>query len=202
MSLAMAAEKPEKDIMRRPPVQQNVPRLIDWKLLFHAYLIIGNIECLSSFFCYFFWYYSNGIPVSRMFFKYSHFDDQFNAIKQPELDRINETGQCIYYVSLCIMQFFNFLTTRTRYASFFTHNPFWSQRSRNLWLILSILISISICVCVTEIPFVQRHFKTHRVPILYVLPALGFGLFMLTIDELRKFYIRRNPNCYLSRMAW
>ena len=97
-----------------------------------------------------------------------------------------ETGQCIYYVALCIMQCFNLLTTRTRYASFFTHNPFWSRRSRNLWLIVGIIASALTCVLVTEVPFIQRQFKTERVPLLYVLPAFAFGLLMFAMDETEK----------------
>ena len=39
---------------------------------------------------------------------------QFSLDKQKQLSSINQTGQCIYYVALCIMQCFNLLTTRTR----------------------------------------------------------------------------------------
>lgn len=202
MSLAMVSEKAEKDIMHRPPTIRHKSHLLNLKLLFHAYLIIGNIECFSAFFCFFWWYYANDIPLSMIFFKYNHFQGQFSVEKQQRLETINQTGQCIYYVALCIMQCFNLLTTRTRYASFFTHNPFWSRHSRNCWLLLGIFASILTCVLVTEVPFIQKHFKTTRVPILYVLPAVGFGLFMFIIDELRKLYIRRNPGCWLEHIAW
>ena len=100
------------------------------------------------------------------------------------------------------MQCFNLLTTRTRYASFFTHNPFWSRRSRNLWLIVGIIASVLTCIIVTEVPFIQHYFKTTRVPIVFILPAVGFGLLMFILDELRKYYIRRNPGCCLEHIAW
>ncbi|UJR28029.1 hypothetical protein I4U23_009288 [Adineta vaga] len=202
MSLAMVSEKAEKDIMHRPPTIRNKSHLLNLKLLFHAYMIIGNIECFSSFFCFFWWYHANGIPLSMIFFKFNHFEEQFSVEKQQQLASINQTGQCIYYVALCIMQCFNLLTTRTRYASFFTHNPFWSRHSRNLWLIVGIIASTLTCVLVTQVPFMQHQFKTERVPILYVLPALGFGSLMFIMDELRKLYIRRYPNCWLERIAW
>ena len=202
MSLAMVSEKAEKDIMHRPPAVRNKSHLLNLKLLFHAYIIIGNIECFSAFFCFFWWYYANGIPLSKILGKYNHFESQFSVDKQQQLTSINQTGQCIYYVALCIMQCFNLLTTRTRYASFFTHNPFWSRHSRNLWLIVGIIASAVTCVLVTEVPFIQHHFKTEHVPILYVLPAFGFGLLMFMMDELRKLYIRRNPGCCLEHLAW
>ncbi|CAF0900433.1 unnamed protein product [Adineta ricciae] len=202
MSLAMVSEKAEKDIMRRPPAIRNKSHILNLKLLFHAYIIIGNIECFTSFFCFFWWYQANGIPLSMIFFKFNHFEEQFSPEKQKQLTTINQTGQCIYYVALCIMQCFNLLTTRTRYASFFTHNPFWSRHSRNLWLIVGIIASTLTCILITQVPFMQHQFKTERVPILYVLPALGFGTFMFIIDELRKLYIRRNPGCWLEHIAW
>ncbi len=57
-SLAMVSEKAEHDIMSRPPAIRHKTHLVDWKLLVHAYLIVGNIECFTAFFC-FFWYYSS-----------------------------------------------------------------------------------------------------------------------------------------------
>ncbi len=57
-SLAMVSEKAEQDIMSRPPAIRHKTHLVDLKLLVHAYLIVGNIECFTAFFC-FFWYYSS-----------------------------------------------------------------------------------------------------------------------------------------------
>ena len=57
-ALAMVSEKAEQDIMSRPPAIRHETHLLDWKLLVHAYLIIGNMECFSAFLC-FFWYYSS-----------------------------------------------------------------------------------------------------------------------------------------------
>jgi sodium/potassium-transporting ATPase subunit alpha len=140
--------------------------------------------------------------MSMMFFKYNHFEKQFTLQQQEQLTSINQTGQSIYYVALCIVQCFNLLTTRTRYASFFTHNPFWSQQSRNLWLIVGMIASAITCVLITEVPFIQHQFKTRHIPILYVLPAFGFGFLMFIMDEFRKLYIRRNPDCFLEHLAW
>lgn len=57
-SLAIVSEKAEQDIMSRPPAIRLKNHLVDWKLLVHAYLIVGNIECFTAYFC-FFWYYSS-----------------------------------------------------------------------------------------------------------------------------------------------
>lgn len=202
MALAIATEKAEENLMHRPPTTKSQSHLLNSKLLFHGYMVIGSIECLSAFFCFFLWHHDNGIPLSKMLFQHDNPNDQFTQTKQRELSRINETGQCIYYVSLCIVQVFNLLTTRSRYGSFFTHNPRCSFLSRNLWSIVAIIASTLICICVTEIPLFQNYFKTHSVPLFYILPAFGFGFLLFFLDELRKLYIRRNPISFLGRIAW
>ncbi|CAF4816326.1 unnamed protein product, partial [Rotaria magnacalcarata] len=39
-SLAMVSEKAERDIMSRPPAIRHKTHLLDWKLLFHAYMVV------------------------------------------------------------------------------------------------------------------------------------------------------------------
>jgi magnesium-transporting ATPase (P-type) len=59
-ALAMVSEKAEQDIMSRAPAIRYKTHLVDWKLLVHAYLILGNIECFAAYFCFFSYYSSQG----------------------------------------------------------------------------------------------------------------------------------------------
>jgi sodium/potassium-transporting ATPase subunit alpha len=181
---------------------------------------VGNIECFSAFFC-FFWYYSSqgrffyyktwfhfnkiiilGIPLSSIFFTYASYGENPYINKtSDELTLIQQKGQCIYYVSLCMMQFFNLLSSRTRHVSFFKHNPFFGK-ARNLTIIFGILFSTCVGLVITLIPFLNHIFKTHPVPVKFVCPAIGFGTALFLIDEIRKFLVRRYPNSFLAKMAW
>ncbi|CAF4463611.1 unnamed protein product [Rotaria socialis] len=201
-SLAMVSEKAERDIMSRPPAIRHKTHLLDWKLLFHAYLIVGNIECFSAYFC-FFWYYSvQGIPLSSIFFTYSHYGtDPYIAKSSDDLLLIQQKGQCIYYVALCIMQFFNLLSSRTRYVSFFSYNPLFGK-ARNLTIPCGILFSTSVGLVLILIPWFNSVFKTHPVPVRFVCPAIGFGAALFLFDELRKLLVRRFPNSFIAKMAW
>jgi sodium/potassium-transporting ATPase subunit alpha len=217
-ALAMVSEKAEQDIMSRPPAIRHKAHLVDWKLLVHAYLIVGNIECFTAFFC-FFWYYSSqgrviyiknknnsfsftGIPLNSVFFTYGNYgiNPPLNKTND-ELLHIQETGQCIYYVALCIMQMFNLLSTRTRHVSFFQHNPFFGK-ARNWTILTGIAFSSAIGLIITLVPWFNSVFKTAPVPIKYVCPALGFGAALFLFDEIRKFFVRRYPNSFLAKMAW
>ncbi|UJR12114.1 hypothetical protein I4U23_016292 [Adineta vaga] len=201
-ALAMVSEKAERDIMSRPPAIRQKTHLLDWKLLFHAYLIVGNIECFSAYFCFFWYYSSQGISLDKIFFTYADYTNNPPANKTvDELTLIQQNGQCIYYVALCIMQFFNLLSSRTRYVSFFQHNPFYGK-GKNLTVIFGILFSTCVGLIITLIPWLNQVFKTHPVPVRFVCPALGFGTMLFLLDESRKYLVRRYPNSFLAKMAW
>ncbi|UJR18712.1 hypothetical protein I4U23_005619 [Adineta vaga] len=201
-SLAMVSETAEQDIMSRPPAIRHKNHLVDWKLLVHAYLIMGNIECFTAFFCFFWYYASQDIPVSSIFFTYANFgtDPPINKTRD-ELTSILQTGQSIYYVDLCIMQMFNLIWTRTRYVSFFKHNPLFGK-ARNLTLCIGVVFSTSVGLLITLVPWFNSVFKTKPVPVKYICPALGFGLSLFIFDEVRKFLMRRYPKSCLAKMAW
>ena len=140
--------------------------------------------------------------MSSIFFTYANYGKDPPIDKSAdELSRIQETGQCIYYVALCIMQFFNLLASRTRHVSFFQHNPFFGK-ARNLNVVYGILFSTSVGLVITQIPWFHLVFKTHPVPVKYVCPAIVFGLGLFLFDELRKFLVRRYPQSFVARMAW
>lgn len=142
------------------------------------------------------------IPLNRTFFTYVNYgiDPPINKTND-ELLHIQQTGQCIYYLALCVMQMFNLLATRTRYVSFFNHNPF-CGKARNWTIILGIIFSISIGLLITLIPWFNSMFYTQPVPVKYVCPALGFGAALFIFDEIRKLLVRRYPNSFLAKMAW
>jgi sodium/potassium-transporting ATPase subunit alpha len=140
--------------------------------------------------------------LSSIFFTYSKYGtDPSIAKTADELVLIQETGQSIYYVALCVMQMFNLLTTRTRYVSFFKHNPFFGK-ARNWTIIAGILFSTVVGLIITLVPWFNSVFKTRPVPVKYVCPALGFGVALFLFDEIRKFLVRRYPKSFLAKMAW
>ncbi len=51
-AIALAHEKPENDIMLRPPRNTKTDRLISWKLFIFAYLQIGAIQACAGFYAY------------------------------------------------------------------------------------------------------------------------------------------------------
>ncbi|CAF1653529.1 unnamed protein product, partial [Didymodactylos carnosus] len=73
---------------------------------------------------------------------------------------------------------------------------------RNLTVLCGIVASTTVALVVTLVPWFNTQFKTVPVQVKYVMPALGFGALLFTLDELRKFYIRKYPKSILAKIAW
>ncbi|CAF4812261.1 unnamed protein product [Rotaria sp. Silwood1] len=202
MSLAIVAEKPECDIMSRPPSIRSKDHLLNWKLLLHAYMFVGNLECFTGFFCFCYYWIDNGVPFYSFMFTYEKFGiDPSTPYSIEQLTYMICVSQSIYYCSLCLFQFFNYFATRTRYASILEHNPFWGK-GRNWYVFGAMSISVGIQILITKVQWFNRVVHTASVPIKYVMPTLGFGMLWLIIDELRKYLIRKFPNSFLAKIAW
>lgn len=48
-AITLAFEKPESDVLLRPPRDTHKDRLVDVKLLNHAYVFVGLFECFLSY---------------------------------------------------------------------------------------------------------------------------------------------------------
>lgn len=202
MSLAMATEKPERDIMSRPPYNREKDHLLNLKLLVHAYLFVGNIECFTAFFCYCYYWIDNGVSFYSFMFTYENFGiHPRTPYTTDQLALMNNVAQSIYYCSMCLFQFFNFFATRTRYTSILQHNPLYGK-GRNLYVFAAMAASAGIQLLFTQISWFNQTLDTGRVPVKYILPAFVFGLLWLIIDELRKLVVRKSPQSCIARISW
>lgn len=145
-----------------------------------------------------------GIPLHRLFLAYDKFTDGFYGYTQDELNGFVSTGQCIYFVTLVVMQWFNLLTVRNRKLSIFQANPLTNGKHgrRNWYLFPAMLTSLLIAIFVTEVGGMNKVFGTARVPIEYWFIPLGLGLGLLLMDELRKLAVRQWPQGFIARVSW
>lgn len=220
-ALALVREKPEKSLMSAKPVDRRFDHLVDWKLIFHAYIEKGTWISLSAWFCYLNYFSNQGIPVSRAFMAWtwlgetccadgdSCVDDAGNCyhaggriFDSDEQTEINLVGQSIFFVAIVITNFFNLLSTRTRTQSILQHNPFWGAESRNWYIPVAMLAGALLAVLFTQVVWFQEVFFTRPVPVADVAPAVGFGVGLLCYDELRKWNLRNRPDSVWAKMAW
>lgn len=99
-AITLAYEKPEADLLLRPPRNPKKDRLVDTKLIFHAYFFVGLIECLISFAMGFWYMERRGVPFGAMWLKYGDLDPQYD----PEyVTQVANEASSVYFVTLVVM---------------------------------------------------------------------------------------------------
>ncbi|PLN75461.1 putative Na/K ATPase alpha 1 subunit [Aspergillus taichungensis] len=202
LSLSLIMEKEEFDLLSMPPRNTKKDHLINLKIYNQAYLFTGVMETLCAHCMFFFYMYKKaGIPFHALVFAFEKYSDGFYGYTQAELIHFNNTGQCVYFVSLVMLQWGNIFSVRNKRMSILQADPFRRQR-RNPWLPLAMAVSLAIAIFVTEVPGIQRLFLTASVPIEFWFIPLGLALGILMMDELRKLVVRLFPGSVIARIAW
>lgn len=97
----LAYEQPEADVLLRPPRNPRKDKLVNWKLMFNAYGIIGIIQTVCSFSMAYWYLQRNGIPFSSLWFGFGAVPEGID----PEYynNRLNEASS-VYFINLVVME--------------------------------------------------------------------------------------------------
>lgn len=198
-AITLAYEAPEKNLLKKKPRSLTGNRLVNFRLLLHSYFTIGTYYCFVSSLMAFLFFRSKGIPFNVLSLSYGNYPEQYSADRISELTNI---ASSIYFITLVIMQFFNLLSTRTRYLSIFQHKPILDKKTSNYALLVAMAFALGVTFFFNYIPWFQKVLNTAHVPVKYYFIAVGFGMVVLIYDELRKFIVRKKPNGFLAKIAW
>ncbi|KIY71864.1 calcium ATPase [Cylindrobasidium torrendii FP15055 ss-10] len=197
-ALSMVYEKPEADLLLRKPRNRKTERLVDFKVLLHAYGFIGILEALTAMVAaFYFGFHRNGVPFSALWLRYG----SYNVDPDLFAETLNK-AQSIYFFNLVLMQWGNLLATRTRRLSIFQQNPLWGVTSRNLFLLPAMAIALSFAVLFSYIDWFQKVFLTRGVAVEFYFLPMSYGVGLIFFDEMRKWWARRYPSGLLARCAW
>jgi sodium/potassium-transporting ATPase subunit alpha len=201
-SLSLIMEKEEFDLLSLPPRNHKKNHLINFKIYGQSYLFIGVMEafCAHSMFFLYMWR-TAGIPFSSLVFAFEKYADGFYGYSEAELTHFNSVGQCVYFVTLVILQWGNILSVRSKRMSILQADPIRKKR-RNPWLPLAMLVALVIAIFVTEVPGIQTLFGTASVPLGYWFIPLALALGILLMDELRKLLVRVFPKGPIAKISW
>ncbi|ANB11344.1 Ca(2+)/Mn(2+)-transporting P-type ATPase PMR1 [Sugiyamaella lignohabitans] len=200
--LSLVMEKEEFDLLSLPPRNHKKDHLINFKIYLQSYLFIGIMETIiaHSMFFFYMWKYAH-IPMRDLFFAFEKYSEGFHGYTQAELVAFNNTGQCVYFVTLVILQWGNLLSVRNRRQSIFQADPIRKER-RNPFLFVGALLGLITAIFVTEVPGLQSLFGTTPVPIEFWLIPIPLALSILAVDEIRKALVRSFPNSLIAKYAW
>ncbi len=172
-ALGLAAEKPESDIMRRPP-RSRKERLFTGHLLFMSYGIIGMIQAAAGFFSYFY--------VIMVYHGLS-WDE---LLRLTPADPVYMQATTAFFVSIIIVQIADVLICRQRRQSIFQKGIF-----SNKVILLGIASELLLGFIIVYTPVANTIMNTHPIPLKIFFLAWPFALAIFIFDETRRWLIRR-----------
>ncbi|KAG8035835.1 hypothetical protein G9C98_001491 [Cotesia typhae] len=195
-AIALAYEKPESDIMKRPPRNPQYDKLVNKRLISVSYGQIGMTQALAGFTNYFFILGYHGFLPGDLFglrqdWENKNIDDLKDSYGQmwsyqSRMELLSEarTG---YFISIVTTQMIDLLMCKTR------RNSLIQQGMDNWFLNISFLFEILLTVFILYTPGIGRILKTFPIDPYWFLPCLPLGLFLWAYDEFRRYCIRNYP---------
>ncbi len=169
-ALALGAEKPDRDIMLRPPRLPS-ERLLSWGLLLRVYLFLGLLEAVAGMAAFFFVLHSGGW--------------QFGG----ELgihDNLYLQGTTACLSAIVVMQMVNIFLCRHPSLSAFSRG-----HRFNLMIAYGIVFELVLILLIVYTPWGNALFGTAPLAAGVWLFLVPFGLGMLLLEEGRKAVVRR-----------
>lgn len=195
----LAYEKPESDVLTRRPRNPKKDKLVDGKLLFHAYIFLGLQETVCSFAMAYWYAQRRGVQFSVLWLGYGEYPANYDA---DYVAQVLAEASSIYFINLVIMQWFNLMATRTRRLSIFQQPPLFNQNTQNWYLFPAIIFSLAVIFIFCYVPAIQTAINSSGIPVEYFFFPMCFGLGLLLLDEGRKYCVRTWPNGFWARIAW
>jgi len=167
-----------------------------------AYGQIGVIEACAGFFTYFVVMAEHGFLPKRLLGLRPQWDssvvndleDSFGqewTYKQRKM--LEYTCHTAFFVSIVIAQLADAMVCKTR------RNSLLRQGMGNWALNLGLLLEIALACVVCYAPYMDRILKTYPLKPEWWLLGVPYAIIILIYEELRKWWIRRNPGGWWDR---
>ncbi len=166
-ALALGAEKPAADTMRRPP-RGRAERLLAWPLLARAYLWLGMMEAAAAMTAFFFVLRAGGWQYAEVL-----------APRDPLY--LQATTACL--AAIVVTQVVNVFVCRDAVHSAFgvPANPL---------ILLGVAFEVALILAIVYTPWGNALLGTAPIPVSAWLIALAFAAVMLALEEMRKALVR------------
>jgi magnesium-transporting ATPase (P-type) len=169
-ALALGAEKPDPDIMQRPP-RPRTERLLSWGLLVRAYLFLGPLEAAAGMAAFFFVLHGSGWQYGTLL----GFQDHLY---------LQATTACLS--AIIAMQIVNVFLCRHPSRSVFSRG-----HRFNRMIVYGVAVELLLLVLIDYTPWGNALFGTAPIAIEVWLFVIPFGIGMWLLEEVRKAVVRR-----------
>ncbi|MDE2117325.1 MAG: cation-transporting P-type ATPase [Betaproteobacteria bacterium] len=169
-ALALGAEKPDPDTMRRPPRPRS-ERLLNWGLLLRAYLFLGPLEAIAGMAAFFFVLHGGAWQFGKV-------------LGQHDNLYLQATTACLS--AIIAMQVANVFLCRHPAMSIFSRG-----HRRNRLIGYGIAFELLLLLLIDYTPWGNMLFGTAPLAVNVWLFIVPFGVGMSLLEELRKAVVRR-----------
>ena len=169
-ALALGAERPEPQVMQRPP-RSRAERLLSWPLLARAYLFLGVMEAVAAMAAFFY-------VLTLAGWSYGETLDAGNPVYR------QATTACL--TGIIVMQVINIFLCRRERGTAFARGIF-----LNRLIVIGVAAEIALILVIDYTPWGNRLFGTTPIAADVWLSLVPFAFAMLLFEELRKALVRR-----------
>ncbi|MDO8617177.1 MAG: cation-transporting P-type ATPase [Dehalococcoidia bacterium] len=169
-ALALGTERPEPDVMRRPPRRRS-ERLLDVASLVRGYAFLGLITAAVVLGSYFLLLRSSGWSWGQ---------------SEAPSGLVGDRATTVVFLGIVVMQIGVAFACRGERVSAFTTGLF-----TNRFLLFAIAAELLFAAAVIYVPFLQPVFGTASLPWHWWLLPAAFVPVVFLADEVRKLYLRR-----------
>ncbi|XP_050548891.1 sodium/potassium-transporting ATPase subunit alpha isoform X2 [Daktulosphaira vitifoliae] len=204
-AISLGYEHPESNIMKRPPRNLTKDKLVNNRLMCLASLQLGVIEAFAGFFTYFVIMAENGFKPFYLIGIRSQWDsravndlpDSYNQEwtyqDRKALEYTCHTG---FFIAIVVVQWANLIVCKTR------RNSIAQQGMKNMALNFSLVFTTILALFLCYLPGMAEALRMYPLKWTWWIPPIPFMMTLFIYDEIRKFYIRRNPGGWLERETY
>lgn len=211
-SISLAYEKPESDIMQRPPRDPLHDRLVTIRLAVYSYVWLGTVQAISGYVAYLWVFDNEGVDLSE----FSAFDffnndpdgpfpkncnpdvaDPPDCFSEDEQIDLLRQVQSSFYIAVVLVRMGCLISCKTRKLSLFVHG-LWDNKVLLVGLLLEVIISVAI----VYVPGITTVFGTESADWRPWIVGACFHVVILVGEEIRKWYIRSFPHSGLTRYLY
>jgi magnesium-transporting ATPase (P-type) len=183
-AVALGTEKPEPDVMKRPPRSRNQPLIDNW-LLIRAFLWLGLIEAILCYIGFFSVYLFSGnfdvlaIPILAQI-PFPPFLQLSLTKEQTELMAVT-----VFHAGVVMSQVGNAFACRSE-ATRGRHLGWGS----NKYLLIAVAIEVISIVTIIYSPLIAQHFEHVPIPLFYWVGLSMFAVIVYGLEWIRKRIVR------------
>ena len=200
-AISLAYEEPERDIMSRKPRDPKHDRLVNTRLIFLTYCVIGVIQASAGFFIYLVIMAEHGFKPGMLLGIRGLWDNHDAVVTDSyggtwsyaERKALEYTCHTGFFLAIVQVQWADLIISKTRKVSVFEQGLL-----SNYFMNFALLFETVLAAVLIYVPGTDRVLRLYQLPAVYWLPALPYAVLIFGLDEIRRLLIRKYPDGWIA----